>query len=133
MDPNQVTNCLKNLSLKPGFALRGYQFCSDGNGNGVVYAIPDGSPFPEPEECIYIQPVEVVPGVELDMPKPPSHLDNFMDAFEGDGTLQSYVEASMLQRELEEFGAMWHGCSWSTHDIIDSTFLTLPSPLGDED
>jgi hypothetical protein len=26
--------------------------------------------------------------------------------------------ASLLARELAEFGAMWHGCDWDTHTIL---------------
>jgi hypothetical protein len=41
-----------------------------------------------------------------------------MDAIPGDGTPESYMEASLLMRELGEFGALWHGRSWGTHEII---------------
>ena len=32
-----------------------------------------------------------------------------MQAIEGDGSPWSYLSASILSREAEEFGAMWHG------------------------
>ena len=37
-----------------------------------------------------------------------------MDAIESDGSLEAYLQASILFREFNEFGAIWHGCSWST-------------------
>jgi hypothetical protein len=46
-----------------------------------------------------------------------------MEAFTGDGSSWSYLAASILARELEEFGAAWHGCSWSTHTILDKNLL----------
>lgn len=42
-----------------------------------------------------------------------------MEAIEGDGSHWSYLSASIFMREINEFGASWHGCSWSTHEIID--------------
>jgi hypothetical protein len=42
-----------------------------------------------------------------------------MDAIEGDGSHLSYLSASLFAREISEFGAMWHGCSWSGHEIVD--------------
>ena len=41
-----------------------------------------------------------------------------MDAIDGDGSPWSYLSASLFRREAAEFGAMWHGCEWSEHDII---------------
>lgn len=37
---------------------------------------------------------------------------------EGDGSPLSYFQASILIRELREIGALWHGCSWSTHEVL---------------
>ena len=42
-----------------------------------------------------------------------------MEAIEGDGTPWSYLSASLFAREAGEFGAMWHGCSWSDQSILD--------------
>ena len=91
---------------------RAYQFHEGGNGNGFVWAIPVDAEFPDPEDCLRLKDVFLEP------PKPPAALDNFMDAIEGDGSPWSYMCASILMRELAEFGAMWHGCDWSTHTIL---------------
>jgi hypothetical protein len=57
-----------------------------------------------------------------------------MDAFEGDGSPRAYLEASITLRELGEFGAIWHGCSWSEHTVLDRNPFTdgLPEVSGVE-
>lgn len=54
-------------------------------------------------------------------PTPPKGaLPDVMDGIEGDGSLRSYVQASILRRELRELGAWWHGLEWSTHTLLDN-------------
>jgi hypothetical protein len=101
------------LWLKPGYILRAYQFIQGGNGNGVVYAMPEGAPFPDPDDCRrdaqrFLRP-----------PVPPDALPDVMAAIDGDGSPWSYLSASVLARELAEFGAMWHGCNWSVQRILE--------------
>ena len=36
----------------------------------------------------------------------------------GTSAAWAYMCASILARELAEFGAMWHGCDWDTHTIV---------------
>jgi hypothetical protein len=38
---------------------------------------------------------------------------------DGDQSALSYLQASILARELDEFGAGWHGLTWSTHRILE--------------
>ena len=109
-----VVRVFANLRLKQGFALRGYQFRKGGNGNGIVWALPVDAEFPDPAQCQKIEDRFLQP------PMPPLALENFMDAIDGDGTPMSYLSASVLMRELHEFGAMWHGCNWEDHHIIGS-------------
>jgi len=113
VDPMQLLPPFKSLRLKEGIVLRAYQVRGDIAGNGFVFAVPESAPFPEPEEW----------GVDLVElfypPAPPGALDNVMEAIEGDGTPWSYLSASLLARELAEFGAFWHACNWSTHTIMD--------------
>ena len=112
VDPMTVLAVCKPLHIKEGFVLRAYQFREGGNGNGFVWAVPVDAEFPEPRECPRLQ------GVFLEPPKPPAALDDFMDAIDGDGSPWSYICASVLARELAEFGALWHGCDWDTHTIL---------------
>lgn len=113
VDPMQLLPPFKSLRLREGIVLRAYQVRGGFAGNGFVFAVPKGAPFPDPEEW----------GVDLAKlyypPAPPGALDNVMEAIDGDGTPWSYLSASLLARELAEFGAFWHACNWSTHEIMD--------------
>ena len=113
VDPMSVLAVFKPLRIKEGFVLRAYQFREGGNGNGFVWAVPVDADFPDSEECPRLE------GVFLEPPKPSAALDDFMDAIDGDRSPWSYMCASILARELAEFGAMWHGCDWGTHTILD--------------
>ena len=112
VDPARLLKVFSALHLKPGFVLRAYSFCEGGNGNAVVYAMPADAPFPEPEDC------PQNPEHFLDAPVPPGAAEAVMRFIEGDGSPWSYISASIFVRELAEFGARWHGCSWSTHTIL---------------
>jgi len=115
----------KSLNIKEGMMLRAYQWRSGGNGYGVVWAMPQDLPLPEPDEC------EVR---SSDYPKssvlvPQGALKDPMEAIEGDQSLWSYMEASIFARELGEIGAMWHGINWRTHILLDrGCILTLRRP-----
>ena len=114
-DPMRLLKAFPSLRIRDGFVLCAYQFRSDGNGNGWIIALPADAPFPEPGEC---------PRNEhhfLGHPVIPCALKDYMDAIDGDGSLISHVEASILARELAEFGAMWHGISWGDHHVLDSS------------
>lgn len=113
-DPMGILHAFPSLQIKPGFVMRAYVFRSGGNGNGVVWAMPDESEFPQPDDCPKLT------NVFLEPPRPPEALDDLMEAVSGDDTALSYLSASILQRELAEFGARWHGCEWSTHEIVGS-------------
>jgi hypothetical protein len=116
IDPAAALKHLPHLKLKKGWRLVGYQFVSGGNGNGVVHAVPESSTF-DLSSCLP-EDKEVVPGVVLATPRPAGCAESFMDAIESDGSDEAYVQASLLYRELEEFGARWHGCSWGAHTIL---------------
>jgi len=128
-DPNRLLSVFSSLHLKSGFTLRAYQFRDGGNGNGIVWAAPEDLPFPDPKQYQKSDlPLPLLSPYQLDRsgfgllhpPRPPGALDDVMEAIEGDGTPWSYLSASLLSREISEFGAMWHGCRWSTHVILGS-------------
>ena len=119
-DPMKLLVAFSSLSLKKGFALRAYQFQERGNGNGIVWAMLENLAFPEPEECPKLKDRFRAP------PKPPGALDDIMGAIEGDGSPWSYLSASLFAREIAEFGAMWHGCNWSTHMVLGNDPLISP-------
>ena len=85
------------------------------DGRGIVWAMPENKPFPEPDECPMIKVGEF-----WELPKPPGALDKVMDAIEGDGSILSYLSASIFSREINEFGAFGHMNEWNNHWIIGS-------------
>jgi hypothetical protein len=109
-----VLAAFKPLRIENGYELRAYQFTSGGNGNAVVWAMPSNAPFPEPAECQQLEDGFLRP------PKPPGAVDDLMTVIRGDGTPLAYLCASIFSREILEFGARWHGCDWSTHEILGS-------------
>ena len=50
-------------------------------------------------------------GAAEQLPNSPSNSPR-ESAREGNDSPWSYLAASILGREIEEFGAVWHGCKW---------------------
>jgi hypothetical protein len=124
VEPCALLSAFRTLWLRPGCTLRAYSFNEGGNGNAFVYAMPIDSPFPEPDKCARDDSHFLSP------PVPPGALANLMEAIDGDGSALSYLSASILSRELREFGASWHGCNWSTHRILGEHPFTAPRSAG---
>ncbi|HWI53942.1 MAG TPA: hypothetical protein VNT01_17520 [Symbiobacteriaceae bacterium] len=103
-DPNKLLAAFPCLQLKPGYTLFTQLYAAGGNGNGFTYAYPTGARLPR--KTLTRWPDQA-----------PQQAEAPMAAIEGDGTPWSYLCASLLGRELDELGAQWHGCSWSTHDL----------------
>jgi len=108
--PMDVLRIFPGIWVKKGYVLRAYVFRSGSGGNGIVWAMPENSVFPEVEECERLDDV-------LSSPKPYNAVP-FTEVIEGDGSLQSYIMASIFVREMFEFGASWHGRQWSEHEIV---------------
>jgi len=123
-DPARLLAAFPSLRLKPGLALRAYIYRESIGGNGVIWAMPESEPFPEPNGC----PRER--DGFLDPPRPPGAAE-VADAIEGDGSPGSYLEASLFLREAKEFGAWWHGLDWHTHEILFSDPWAQPSRGGE--
>lgn len=114
VDPARLLTAFPALRLREGYVWRAYVFKEDGNSNGFVWALPAGAAYLEPDEC---------PRVEshfLHPPKPFDALDDLMEAIEGDDTPASYLQASILRREVKEFGSGWHGVKWGMHRVLDN-------------
>jgi hypothetical protein len=126
VDPMQLLSVFTSLRLKPGLVLRAYLFREGSNGNGVVWAMPEDSPFPEPAACFEAMrnrrkspaTPHGFPDFLGEPPMPPQAQKDIMNAIAGDGTPWSYLSASIFCREAGEFGAMWHGCEWSAHELL---------------
>ena len=123
--PDSIIKACQNLSIRDGWHLEAYQFYEGGNANAKVYALPDGSHLLPPEEAFAEETGEERDGKPRGFwpwPPAPDYADgNVMEYFTGDDTPRSYLEASLLSRELKELGAAWHGVSWGVTRIINST------------
>ncbi len=110
VSPMKIVDLFPSVWIREDFVLHAYVFRKGGNGSGIVYAIPEDEEFPEPDKCEFLNDV-------LRTPKPAGALD-FRSVMDGDGSPLSYISASILTRELQEFGALWHGCRWKHHKIV---------------
>lgn len=125
-DPARLLTVFPELQIRKGFVLRAYVFKEDANSNGFVWALPVDADFPEPDDC---------PRLEFHFLKPPKPFDalnDMMEAIVGDDSLESYLHASILRRELQEFGGGWHGIKWGMNTVLDDTPWN-PPPRNQED
>lgn len=113
---NPGTSLLKlpGLRLKPEMRLVSYLYRSDEDGAGLIFAVPElFSTTAHLEKALqssdFSQP-----------PRPEGALPHFMEAVEGDRSAISFVVASLLRREFQEFGATGKRCNWSHHRLIDA-------------
>ncbi|MBE5394934.1 hypothetical protein [Brevibacillus borstelensis] len=110
-NPECIVKGFSHLRIKDGYKLRAYQYTDGANGNGIVWAIPVDAELPDPNESQRLEEHF------LSAPKPSIAFDDFMQVIEGDKTPISYLQASIVYHELNEFGAAWHGTEWG-RDII---------------
>ena len=107
VDPMDLLRVFKPLRMRPGYTLCAFVI-GQGNGEGVVWAVPEDAAMPE---------VDAEAGL-FDPPRPPDAIEDFRGAIVGDGSPWSYLCASLFAREAAEFGAEWSGCWWSDWTII---------------
>lgn len=119
MNPGAVFLKLPGLTLKPDFRLVSYLYrLSEADGKGIVWALPESlSTTAQLQKALTSSVGSDHP------PKPEGAIANFMDAIAGDGSPMSYVIASLLRRELLEFGAFGKSTNWNHHRLMD----TLPT------
>jgi len=110
IDEGALFGGVPGIWLRPGYRLCGYVYVDGGNGNGVVWAVPERAEVPQLKELRQ----------SLFDPPRPMEARSPAEVLEGDGSLGSYLQASVLLRELGEFGARWHGVSWGCHEVVDS-------------
>ena len=115
---NDLLRVFDTLWLKPGYELRASLFRSGGNGNGEIWAVSTDT-----------QPVDSSESIESEVNRMErsSEVVSLMQVIDGDGSPWSYLSASILSREAEEFGAMWHGCVWSDQKILSKPPRQLDS------
>ncbi len=106
-DANDLIRVFDTLWLKDGFTPCAYE--DGGSSRGVIWAVPADAPLNDPGERFRVE--------DTWLPQPPGAVP-LMQAIEGDGSPWSYLSASILLREAEEFGARWPGLVWSGQTIL---------------
>jgi hypothetical protein len=118
MEPSTIINKLPHLSLQPNYRLVTYLYRMREAGCGKTWAIPEHLATTAQLEAAIIdaQNLEVPPC-------PVGALADFMSAIVGDGQPLSYMVASILRRELAEFGSLGAHQQWSQY-----RFIAAPPP-----
>jgi hypothetical protein len=105
---------LPGLRLRPDFRLVTYLARLAQEGVGVTWAVPEAS-----STTALLQKV-----LDQDLngkaPQPAGALAHVMEAVEGDRSPLSFIIASLLQRELQEFGATGKRQDWTHHRLINT-------------
>jgi hypothetical protein len=117
VNPGAALVKLPGLSLKPGVRMVGYVYQAKEDGAGEVWAVP------EQLSTTVLLEKAIARRESAHPPQPEGAFDHFMEAVRGDRSAASFLVASLLRRELEEFGAVGQRCTWSHHTLIDA----LPS------
>jgi hypothetical protein len=126
VEPAKMLTVFPELKVREGYVLRAYVFKEDANSNGFVWALPADAEFPAPEDCPRLESHFLKP------PKPFDALDDAMEVIAGDDSPESYLHASLLRRELKEFGGGWHGIQWGMNTVLDDSPWNLP-PRSEEE
>jgi hypothetical protein len=113
VDPSEALSKLPGLWLSPGIRLVTY-LKQDGNGGlGVTVALPGLLSTTERLEAA----IEAVTGSDQP-PSPMGGLPNLMTGIEGDGSLASFLAASIFIREIREFGRFGRYSRWIHHRLV---------------
>jgi hypothetical protein len=124
VDPAKALAALSCLSIKPGWKWITFQFMSSGDGNSITFAVPEqvtdqtenwlnqlrNSPH---HPLVYAYSGSLLPEAER----------YFMDTVIGDGSTDSFAQASLLLREIGAIGGYWHGAGWSTCEILQKGWV----------
>lgn len=112
-NPGAVLLRLPGLKLKPDVRLVGYLHRQPEDGIGVIWAVPESL-----STTAHLEKALAASGDRAHPPHPEGALLNLMEAVEGDRAPASFIIASVLQRELREFGRLGKACNWSHHRLI---------------
>lgn len=114
INPASVLHKLPGLALRSGIRLVGYLYRLEKNGIGVVWAVPE-----ELSTTAQLEEALAACRDHTQMPHPTGALVNWMEAISGDRSPTSFLIASLLRREIKEFGATGSRCNWVHHRLID--------------
>ena len=115
VNPADAIVKLPGLWLKPGFRLVSFVYREKETGKGAIFAVPESYSTTTLLEQATAKSRDI-----LQPPVPEGASDDFMAAIDGDSSAASFLLASVLRRELREFGALGKQCDWSYHRVIDA-------------
>jgi hypothetical protein len=130
-NPAEALIKLPGLSLKSSYRWVTYLYRLREEGCGKTWAIP---------ECLSttanLEKAIRQPGQPDLPPRPEGALEDCMSAIQGDRSPSSFLVASLLRREIAEFGHMGSSEQWAQHHLIASPPGQFPwqwrtEPLGD--
>lgn len=119
VDPAQALFKIPGLWTRAGIRLITYLQCQPDGGVGMTWALPELLSTTEYLE----EAIATANGPHP--PQPKGALPNVVEALEGDGSLSSFLSASIFLRELKEFGRFGKHARWTHHRFVDS----LPSQV----
>ena len=129
LDLAVVLQSTNGVRLKTGYRIRGSIFHEDRNGNGFLWAVKIGKGNKKSDHLVRIPRPDI--GFALPVLRPDNACPDIMEAITGNFSPFSYLEASILKRELKEFGALWNGCDWGTYKILASPHDTCSGMFGE--
>lgn len=112
VNPASVLLKLPGLWLKPSYRLVGYLYRAAPEGAGLIFALPETL-----STTAHLQKA-LASSTIASPPQPEGAMPSFMTAIDGDRSAASFMVASLLRRELQEFGAMGKRQTWSHHRLI---------------
>ena len=110
---NVILKAFPHLYLEPGKKISGIYYREFAGGNIKPFVIDEETPVFLPDNLTEVSFFE-----DIHMGDP-----DCMAYISGDKSPESYLEASILSREIPEIGAAWHGLNWTDHTILDDTML----------
>jgi len=115
MDAGVALSKLPGVLLKPGFRLVTYLHRTAGDGVGITWAVPEARSTTAQLARALSQTCDL-----KHPPKPEAALADMMQVIDGDRSPLSFVIASLLRRELREFGTVGKFCNWAQHRLINA-------------
>lgn len=113
VDPAEALLKLPGLWIRAGIRLVTYLQQQPDGGLGLTWALPELLSTTEQLEAA----IAAAKGTQP--PQPRGALPTVVEALEGDGSLSSFLAASIFLRELKEFGRFGKQARWSHHRFVD--------------
>jgi len=118
VDPMAVVDAAPGVTLGERWKLVAHQWYREGDGIGVVFAVPIDAPDASPV---------LHDDGRFDLPA--SAASSLSVTLYPSGSEESFLARGLLLRELHEIGALWHGARWGNHDLVTGP-ASLPDDAG---